>query len=175
MLHMPSKKSATYEKSWKTTSLENTRRIMERNQHQRYWPITKIRWEGHYCGYCGLFYKNNSTQSDDDEYIIGKNCKDLLRWNMEIAWNPKNYSQWQRTLICIKFYGRSYESIRNKTNAINYILLSDIWTNGENQPKNWHILETLCQLPTGQLDRMASSSRIPIQWQKTHSNRTYSI
>ena len=90
---MLAKQSITYEESRKTISLENNRRTMERNQHQRYWPITKVRWKEHYCSYCGLIYKNDSTQSNDNKCIIRRNCKDLLRQNMEIAWNLKNYSQ----------------------------------------------------------------------------------
>jgi len=42
MLQMPVKQGTTYEESWKTTFLENIRRTMEGDQHQCYWPITKI-------------------------------------------------------------------------------------------------------------------------------------
>jgi len=38
--------------------------------------------------------------------------------------------------ICINIYRRSYESIGNKTNAINSISLSNRWTNKANQPRN---------------------------------------
>ena len=47
-------------------------------------------------------------------------------------------------------------------NAINCISLSNRWTDRANQPKDWYLLEILRQLPTRQLDKIASSSRIPI-------------
>jgi len=47
-------------------------------------------------------------------------------------------------------------------NTINSISPSNGWTDGANQPRNWYILKALCQLPTRQLDRIASSSRISI-------------
>jgi len=44
------------------------------------------------------------------------------------------------------------------------IILSTLyWTNRENQSRNWDIITILCQLPTGQLDRMVGSGRIPVQ------------
>ena len=42
------------------------------------------------------------------------------------------------------------------------ISYSNRWTDGANQPRDWYLLETLCQLPTRQLDKIVSSDRIPI-------------
>ena len=47
-------------------------------------------------------------------------------------------------------------------NIINCISLSNGWTDGANQPRDWYLLEILCQLLTRQLNGMASNSRIPI-------------
>jgi len=47
-------------------------------------------------------------------------------------------------------------------NTIYCISSSNRWTNGANQPRDWHITETLHQLSTRQLNRIASSSRVPI-------------
>ena len=44
-----------------------------------------------------------------------------------------------------------------------------------NQSRNWDLPTTLYQLSTGWLDGIASSGGIPVQWQKTCSNRTHSI
>ena len=42
MIQMPAKQSTTYEESWRTTSLKDTKRTMEGDQHWCYWSITKI-------------------------------------------------------------------------------------------------------------------------------------
>ena len=43
------------------------------------------------------------------------------------------------------------------------MLPSDRWTNHMNQSGNWDLSITLYQLLAGQLDRMASNSRILVQ------------
>jgi len=47
-------------------------------------------------------------------------------------------------------------------NVIHCISSTNRWIDGANQPRDWHIPETLYQLPTRQLDRMASNSRVLI-------------
>ena len=55
------------------------------------------------------------------------------------------------------------EGIKNQENAIYSISSSNRQIDQINQPRSWNIPETLCQLLAGQLNRLASSSRIPIQ------------
>jgi len=47
-------------------------------------------------------------------------------------------------------------------NAIDCISPSNRWTDRVNKSRDWYLFETLCQLPTKQLNGMASSGRIPI-------------
>ena len=63
---MSTEQSTTHEEGRRTTSFENTKRPMKRNQYQCYWTITKIKWKEHNSGYCGLIYKNDSTQGNND-------------------------------------------------------------------------------------------------------------
>ena len=78
ILQMPTKQGVTYEKGWKITLFKNTKRTMARNQYRHYWPITEIQRERCYCSHSGLIYENSSTQGNNNECIIGGNCKDLL-------------------------------------------------------------------------------------------------
>ncbi len=69
----------------------------------------------------------------------------------------------KRASVHIQIYERTYEGIRDQKNVINSISSLNRWTNGMNQSENQHIPMTLCKLSTGQLDKMVSSNRIPIQ------------
>ena len=91
---MLTEQNTTHEEDRRTTSFENTRRSMEGNKHQHYWPITKIQWKECDCSYCRPIYKDDLTQSDNDKCVIRRDCKDLPRWNMEITQDSKSYSQW---------------------------------------------------------------------------------
>ena len=57
----------------------------------------------------------------------------------------------------------TYKGIGNYKAVVNSISPSDRWSNRINQSGNRNISTTLCQLPTGQLDEMASSYRFSIQ------------
>ena len=52
---------------------------MERNQYLHYWPITEIQQKGYNHSYCGLIYKDDLTQSNNNKCVIGGDCKDLPR------------------------------------------------------------------------------------------------
>ena len=58
---MLTEQNTTHEEDRRTTSFENTRRSMEGNKHQHYWPMTKIQRKGHDHSYCRSIYKDNST------------------------------------------------------------------------------------------------------------------
>ena len=66
---------------------------MKENQYRRYQTITKVKWTRYNSGHCGLIYKDDLTQDNNNKYIIRRDYKDLLRQNMEITWNSKSYSQ----------------------------------------------------------------------------------
>ena len=57
----------------------------------------------------------------------------------------------------------TYKGIGNYKAVVNSISPSDRWSNRINQSGNRNISTTLCQLPTGQLNRMANSYRVSIQ------------
>ena len=48
-------------------------------------------------------------------------------------------------------------------------------SNRKNQPRDRNVSAILCELPTGWLNKLASCYKIPVQWQKTCSNRKDSI
>ena len=56
---MPIEQGVTYEESWRTTSIGNSRRIMARDQYQHNWTTLKIKRQGHNCGYSGLIYQDD--------------------------------------------------------------------------------------------------------------------
>jgi len=69
-----------------------------------------------------------------------------------------------RTTIHIEVYGRIHKSIGDKeTTTINGILSSNRWLNGKNKLGDRNVLMTLCELPTGQSDGLASCSRVLVQ------------
>ena len=59
--------------------LEDTRKTLARNQHQYHWTFTEIKWKRYYCDHSGLIYKNNLIKSNNNEFLIRRNCEDLLR------------------------------------------------------------------------------------------------
>ena len=63
---MSTEQSITYEEDRRTTSFENTRRPIERNQYQCHWTITEIKWKERNSGHCGPVYKNDLTQDNND-------------------------------------------------------------------------------------------------------------
>ena len=77
MLQMSTEQSSTSKKSRRITSIGYTSRTMARNQHRYYRTSTKVKWDGHYRGHCQLIYKDDLTKGNNNEYIIGRNCKNL--------------------------------------------------------------------------------------------------
>jgi len=80
-----------------------------------------------------------------------------------------------RTTICIEVYRRVYKGARNKETTIDGIPSPNRWSNGKNKPGDRNISMTLCELPTRQLDRLASCSRISVQQQETCSNQKHVV
>ena len=71
--------STILKESWRTLFIRNIRRTMVRNQHQYYWTITAIKRKRYDCGNCKSIHKNDMTQSNDDDSIIARDYKNLLR------------------------------------------------------------------------------------------------
>jgi len=65
-------------------------------------------------------------------------------------------------MIHIKVHGEIHKSARDKETTIDGISSSNRWSNRKNKPRNRNILMTLHKLPTRQLDRLASSSRVSV-------------
>jgi len=68
-----------------------------------------------------------------------------------------------RTTICIEVYGRIYKGARNKETTVNGIPSPNKWSNGKNKPGDKNVSTTLCELPTRQLNGLASYSGISVQ------------
>ena len=77
--------------------------------------------------------------------------------------------------VCIEIHGGIHKSTGNEKTTINSILPSNRWSNQKNQSRDRNVFMILCELPTRWLDKLASCSRIPIQWQEICSNRMDSI
>ena len=50
---------------------------MARDQYQRYWTITKIKWNECNCSNSGQIYKDDQAKGNNDEHILGKHSKNL--------------------------------------------------------------------------------------------------
>ena len=90
MYKVLTEQSTILEEDQRALSIGNTRRTIVGNQHQYYQTITTIKRKRYYYGYCRLIYKNNITQSNNNDSIITGNCKNLLRQDLEATWNTKN-------------------------------------------------------------------------------------
>ena len=60
-------------------SIGNSRRTMARHQYQHDRSIAKIKRNRCHTSNCGLFHKDDQTKSDDNKFIIRRNCQDLQR------------------------------------------------------------------------------------------------
>ena len=47
------------------------------DQYRHHQALAKIEWNGHYSGHCRLIHKDDPTKGNNNEYIIGRNCKNL--------------------------------------------------------------------------------------------------
>ena len=82
---MPTEQSSTPKEGRRTTSIGDSERTMARDQYQHHRTLTKIKWNGRNCDHCGLIHEDDQTEGNNNEHIIGRNCKDLQRQNMEVA------------------------------------------------------------------------------------------
>ena len=77
MSQMPTEQSSTPKEGRRTTPIGDSERIMARNQYQYHQTVTKVKWNGYYSGHCQPIHKDDQTKSNNNEHIIGRNCKDL--------------------------------------------------------------------------------------------------
>jgi len=68
-----------------------------------------------------------------------------------------------RITIHIKVYRRIHKSAEDKEITINGIPFSNRWSNGKDKPGDRNIFTALCELPTRQLDGLASCGRVSVQ------------
>ena len=75
---MPTEQSTTQKEGRRTTSIGDTPRAMAGNQHRHHRIITKVKRNGHNSHHCQPIHKNDLFESNNNEYLIGRNSKDLL-------------------------------------------------------------------------------------------------
>ena len=77
LLQMPAEQSSIPKEGRRTTPIGNTSRTMARDQHRYHQTFTKVKRDGCYSGYCQLIYENDLSEGNNDEYLVGRNSKDL--------------------------------------------------------------------------------------------------
>ena len=77
MLQMLTEQSPTPKEGRRTTSIENSRRTMAKDQHRHHKTLTKIKWNGHNSSHCRPIYKDDQTKGNNNECIIGRDRQDL--------------------------------------------------------------------------------------------------
>ena len=146
---MPTEQSSTPKEGRRTTPIRDSKRTMARNQHRHHRTFTKVKWNECYSDYCQLIYKDNLDKSNNNEYLIGRNSKNLQRRHLEATWSIQKDPKQQRTAIYIKIHGIIHKSTGNKETTIDSIPSSNRWSNGKNQSRDRNVSMTLCELPTG--------------------------
>ena len=159
---MPTEQSSIPKEGRRITSIWDSERTMARDQYWHHRTLIKIEWNGRNSGHCGLIHEDDQTKGNNNEHIIGRNCKDLQKQNMKAAWSTQEDSQRQRTAIHIKIHRRIYQSTRNQETIINGIPSSNRWSNRKDKPGDRNILMALCELLTRQLDRLVICSRVSV-------------
>ena len=74
---MPAEQSSILKEGRRIIPIGYTSRTLARNQHQYHRTFTKVKWDECYSGYCRLIYKNDLAKGNNDEYLIGRNSKNL--------------------------------------------------------------------------------------------------
>ena len=129
---MPTEQSPTPKEGRRITSIRNSERTIARDQHQHHRTLTKIEWNRCNSGHCRPIYKDNQTKNNNNEHIIGRNCKNLQGRNLKTTWNTQKNPKRQRTAICIKIHGGTHKGTRNEETTINSIPSPNRWSNRKN-------------------------------------------
>ena len=90
---MPTEQSPTPKEGRRITSIRDSERTIARDQYRHHRTLTKIEWNGRNSGHCGPIHEDDQTKGNNNKHIIGRNCKNLQRQNMETVWSIQEDSQ----------------------------------------------------------------------------------